>query len=171
MPNGPSRKLTIANGMIAVAAVALVMGIALTPGFAPILGVVVIPSVIVGVFAYLAGRRLVELAYGYACPGCGERALERRGLVSFGERFFLCTHCGVRCQRSLLGIQGMFNWRDASAPEFAAMYEKPREQDPWNAPPDLEDGDEVGLFSKTHMNLVRNKRRRTPENPNGPGLG
>ena len=170
MPSGRRSKLTIANGMIAVAAVALVLGIALTPGFAPILGVVVIPSIIVGVFAYLAGRRLVELAYGHRCPGCGTRALERWGLVSFGERYFLCTHCGVRCRRSLLGLQGMFVWRDASGPEYAAMYEKPREDDPWNAPPGLEDEDEVGLFSNTHSNLVRNKRRRTPENPNGPGL-
>jgi hypothetical protein len=80
----------------------------------------------------------------------------------------LTAHCGVRCRRSLLGGYGLFFWRDASGPEFDALYEKPPGEDPWNAPPGLEDEDY--LYSKTHLNLVRNKRRRRPENPNGPGL-
>ena len=90
--------------------------------------------------------------------------------MSFGERFFLCTNCGVRCRRSLLGLNGVFFWQDASGPEYDALYQKTRDEDPWNAPPGLEDEEERGLFSKTHMNLVRSKRRRSPENPNGPGL-
>ena len=61
-----------------------------------------------------------------------------------------------------------FFWRDASGPEFDFLYEKPPGDDPWNAPPGLEDEDY--LYSKTHLNLVRNKRRRNPDNPNGPGL-
>ena len=170
-PTGPRSQYTIASTMIIVAAVGLVLGIVMTPGFAPILGIVVIPSTIVAVGFYLAARRLVELFYGHRCPGCGERSLERRGLVSFGERFFLCTHCGIRCRRGLLGGRGMFLWRDASGLEYDAFYRKPHEEDPWNAPPGLEDEDEQGYFSKTHLNLVRNKRRRTPENPNGPGVG
>jgi hypothetical protein len=170
MPAGPRSQFTIGGVMVAVAATAVVLGIALTPGVAPILGAVVIPSTIGGVGIYLGARRLVEIFYGHRCPGCGVRGLERRGLVSFGERFYLCPRCGVRCRRNFLGFQGMFFWRDASGPEFEALYEKPREEDPWNAPPGLEDEDEIGIFSKTHMNLVRSKRQRRPEDPNGPGL-
>jgi len=171
MAVGPRNHFTIANSMIAVACAGLVLAIALTPGLAPVLGVVVIPCIIVGVGSYLGFQRLVELIYGHKCPCCGARSLERRALISFGERFFLCTSCGVRCRRSLLGFYNMFFWRDASGPEFDHLYEKPREEDPWNAPPGLEDEDEQGIFSKTHLNLVRNKRLRTPENPNGPGVG
>ncbi len=168
MPAGPRSQFTIGHVMILVAVTGLVLAIAMTPGFAPILGIVVIPSTIVGVGAYLLGRRLIELFYGHRCPGCRVRSMERRAVMSFGERFFLCTNCGLRCRRSLLGLQGMFFWRDASGPEYDALYQKSRDEDPWNAPPGLEDEDMI--YSKTHLNLVRNKRRRTPENPNGPGL-
>jgi hypothetical protein len=168
MPTGPRSQFTIANTMVIVAATALVLGIALTPGFAPILGVVVIPATIVGIGAYLLARRVMELVYGHRCPSCGRFRLERRAVVSFGERFFLCPHCGLRCRRSLVGVYGMFFWRDASGPEYDALFQKPPDEDPWNAPPDL--ADEEFIYSKTHLNLVRNKRRRRPENPNGPGL-
>jgi hypothetical protein len=171
MRAGPRNQFTIGHAMAIVAAFGLLLAVFLTPGFAPILGVVVLPSVIVGIGGYLAFCRLVELFYGQRCPGCGVRSLERRAVISFGERFFLCTNCGVRCRRSLLGFYGMFFWRDASGPEYEAFYQRTQEEDPWNAPPGLEDEDEQGLFSKTHLNLVRNKRLRTPENPNGPGVG
>lgn len=170
MTTGTRRQITIAQTMLLVAAIALVLGIAMTPGFAPILGMVVIPSTVGGVAFYLFGSRLVELVAGQQCPACRVRGMERRGLVSFGERYFLCRSCGVRCRRNLLGFGGTFHWKDASGPEYAAFYDKPASDDPWNAPPGLEDDDERGLFSKTHLNLVRNKRRRTPESPNGPGL-
>src|SRR5437899_709859 len=104
MPTGPRSQFTIANTMVIVAGTAVVLGIVLTPGFAPILGMVVIPSIIVGVGAYLGGRRLIELVYGHRCPSCGRLRMERRAVVSFGERFFLCPHCGLRCRRSLLGV-------------------------------------------------------------------
>jgi hypothetical protein len=171
MATGPRSQFTIGQIMVIVAGVSLVLAIALTPGFAPILGIVVIPSTIVGVGGYLGIRRLVELFYGHRCPGCGVRNMERRAVMSFGERFFLCKSCGVRCRRSLLGFSGMFWLRDASGPEYDVLYEKAQVEDPWNAPPGLEDEDEYGIYSKTHLDLVRNKRRRTPDNPNGPGVG
>jgi hypothetical protein len=170
MPTGTRSRFTIARLMVIVAGTALVLGIALTPGVAPIFGEVVIPSVIAGVGIYLGSRRLVELFYGHRCPGCGVRGMERRAVRSFGERFFLCKHCGVRCSRSLLGISGNFFWRDASGPEFHALYDRTKEEDPWNGPPGLEDDNDPAFVSKTHLNLVRSKRQRRPENPNGPGL-
>jgi hypothetical protein len=168
MPDRPGSQLTIGKTMAIVAGVGVVMAIVLTPGFAPILGVVVLPSTILGVGAYLSGRWLIERFYGHRCPGCGVRSLERRALISFGERFFLCSTCGVRCRRKLLGFYGMFLWKDASSPEYDVLYQKPLDEDPWNAPPGLEDEDFI--YSKTHLNLVRNKRNRHPENPNGPGV-
>ena len=164
------RQFTIGGVMGLVAGTAVVLAIALTPGFAPILGVIVIPSTIVGVGGYLAIRRLVELFYGPRCPGCRARALERRALVSFGERFFLCTACGVRCRQGGLGGYGIYTWKDASGPEFETRYARPAEEDPWNALPDLKDGAEAGLYSRTHLNLVRSKRERRPKDPNGRGL-
>lgn len=170
MPTVPRNQFTIGQVMAIVAGVALVLGIAMTPGFAPILGIIVIPSVIVAVGTYLLWNRLIEIFYGHRCPGCGDRNLERRAVQSFGERFFLCKTCGLRCRRSLIGFQGLFFWRDASGPEFDAIYQRHRDEDPWDAPPGVEDEDEAGILSKTHMNLVRNKRLRRPDNPNGPGL-
>ena len=89
--------------------------------------------------------------------------MERRAVSSFGARFYLCTRCGVRCMRGVFG-----GWEDASGPEFDEKFLKKGEGDPWSAPPGLEDEDLI--YSKTHVNLVRNKRLRRPDNPNGPGL-
>jgi hypothetical protein len=168
MSTGPHSRFTIANGMLVVAGIALTLGVVMTPGLAPVLGGFVILGTIVIVASLMAVRRVLELAYGHICPLCGRRGLERRAVLSFGERFFSCPNCGVRCRRSLLGGYGVYHWRDASGPEYDALYQKPAGEDPWNAPPGLEDEDMI--FSKTHLNLLRNKRRRTPDNPNGPGL-
>jgi hypothetical protein len=155
--------------MVAVAATALVLGIALTPGVAPVLGTVLIPSTILIICGFLAARSAIDLVMGYCCPTCNRRGLERRAVRSFGDRFYLCPACGTRCKRRVIGSFGMFFWSDASGPEYDDLYRKPPEEDPWNAPPGLED--EEFIYSKTHLNLVRNKRNRHPENPNGPGLG
>ncbi len=155
--------------MLVVAATALMLAIASTPGLISTLGRVLITTTIVAVGLFLAARQVVDLVAGHRCPTCDKRGLERRAVLSFGERFYLCPSCGTRCRRNLIGLFGMFIWSDASGPEYDLLYQKPPEEDPWNAPPGLEDEDYV--YSKTHVNLVRNKRQRHPENPNGPGLG
>jgi hypothetical protein len=170
MPRRPAPRFTIGQGLILVAAIALILYAAIYPSVFSFavsyltLGAILVLSVL------LVIRRIVERNYGISCPGCSKPALERRGFQSFGERFYLCPDCGVRCRRSfLLGIFGIDSWEDASTPEFDDYYEKPKAEDPWNSPPGLED-DEESFTSKTHANLVRNKRLRRPENPNGPGL-
>jgi hypothetical protein len=168
MSTRPHSRFTIANVMLVVAATALTLGVVRTTGLAPVLAASAILATIAIVGIILGSRRVLELMYGHRCPVCGKRGLERRAILSFGERFFRCPSCGVRCRRSMLGGYGLFFWRDASGREYDALYEKPPEEDPWNAPPGLED--EEMIYSKTHLNLVRNKRRRSPENPNGPGL-
>src|SRR6185312_14753710 len=99
MSTGPYSRFTIAHGMLVVAGTALFLGVVLTPGLAPVLGSFVILSTILIVGAILLGRRVLDLVYGQRCPGCGKRGLERRAILSFGERFFLCPSCGVRCRR------------------------------------------------------------------------
>jgi hypothetical protein len=170
MSRRPDPRFTIGQGLIVVAAIALVLYAAIYPSIFSFavsyltLGAIVILSLI------LLIRRIIERNYGIPCPGCGKPVLERRSLLSFGERFYFCPDCGVRCRRSfLLGIFGIASWEDASDPEFDDEYEKPKAEDPWNSPPGLED-EEESFTSKTHANLIRNKRLRSPENPNGPGL-
>lgn len=167
MATRPRPQATIGNSMVAVAA--LLLGVVLTPGVGRGLATVLIPTTIFVVAAFLAVRRAVDLVSGFRCPTCRRRGLERRAVQSFGDRFYLCPGCGTRCKRKSIGTFGMFAWSDASGPEFDDLYRKPPEEDPWNVPPDL--ADEEFIYSKTHVNLVRNKRGRHPENPNGPGLG
>ena len=61
------------------------------------------------------------------------------------------------------------SWEDASGPEYDANYRKKADDDPWTAPPGLEDEDLI--YSKTHVNLVRNKRHRQAREPQRPGAG
>jgi hypothetical protein len=168
MKAGPHSRFTIANVMLIIAGVALTMAVVLTPGLAPVLLGFAILTTLALIGGLLATRRILELVYGHSCPRCKKRGLERRAVLSFGERFFSCPACGQRCRRSLLGAYGLYAWSDASGPEFDSLFHKPQSDDPWNAPPGLEDEDMI--YSKTHLNLVLNKRRRTPDNPNGPGL-
>ena len=165
MARVPETRFTIANMMILTAGVALALGVILTPGLVPALGGFGIALVVLGLTSYLISRRVLDLTAGIECPNCGKRGLERRAIQSFGERFFLCPQCGIRCRR---GLTGETYWKDASGPEFDVVYQKPPTEDPWNAPPGLEEDDLI--YSKTHVNLVYNKRRRRPEDPNGPGL-
>jgi hypothetical protein len=170
MASRPGSRFTIGQGMIVVAAIAAALYGVMSPGFLSFAISYLSLAAILILFVVLLIRRVVERNNGIVCPGCGKRGLERRSILSFGERFFLCPDCGVRCRRSfLLGLIGIAAWEDASAQEFDVYYEKPKAEDPWNSPPGLEDEDE-SFSSKTHANLVRNKRLRSPENPNGPGL-
>jgi predicted RNA-binding Zn-ribbon protein involved in translation (DUF1610 family) len=155
--------------MLVIGLIALVLGWLLRPDSTTVGLSAAIIGVAFIVFGVVVILRIVELIVGVTCPGCGEKRLERRFITSFGERFYLCPDCGVRCRRSLFGLLGPFFWNDAAGPEFDAHYQKPKAEDPWNAPPGLEDDDEI-VISKTHANLVKNKRLRRPDNPNGPGL-
>jgi hypothetical protein len=169
MANRSAKRFRIANVMLVIAAVAVVLGMMLWPGSESVLFASLLFALGMILFWVAVILRIIELIFGVPCPGCGGRKLERRNVEAFGERFFLCPDCGVRCRRNIFGMFGPFFWKDASAPEFDVHYQKPVVEDPWNAPPGLEDEDET-VTSKTHANLVRNKRLRRPENPNGPGL-
>jgi hypothetical protein len=169
MASRPDSRFTIANLMVLIASTALALAMITIPGFGSVLIAYVILAFLLVVSIFLTVRRVMELVYGLDCPACGQRGLERRSILSFGERFFSCPACGIRCRRGLYSAFGFFLWKDASSPQYDTHYQRPVEEDPWNAPPGLED-EEESVTSKTHANLVRNKRLRTPENPNGPGL-
>ncbi len=170
MPIGSGSRFTISQIMIFIVAVSLVMYGMRQDSVAALAISYLLFWVLVPFSVIVTIRRIIELIWGIYCPGCDKRGLERRAILPFGPRYFLCPNCGVRCRQGLLGaIFGVYLWQDASSPEFDVYYAKKIREDPWNAPPGLEDDDET-VTSKTHANLVRNKRLRSPENPNGPGL-
>lgn len=117
-----------------------------------------------------AGRTVANLASGHRCPACGQARLARRDVQTFGDRFFECMGCGARMVRSVYG-----SWRDASGPEYADRFVGGIALDPWtrtrSAGPEPQPEAEVAPDpSTTHAALLRLKRQRTPESPNGPGL-
>ena len=168
MSTGRRTRFTIARGMVVIAGFALILAVYQVRGLAPLLGAFLAWSAILVVGGSLAARRGLELAFGHRCPNCGGRGLERQAVVSFGDRFYSCPACGLRCRRGLIGAYGLYLWGDASNSEYDVHYQKSKTDDPWDAAPGLEDDDQI--VSKTHLDLVRSKRLRTPENPNGPGL-
>ena len=146
-----------------IAAIAVTWALATTPGAGRFVLSVLMPMTLVIVGPFVVLQHVASGTLGQRCPHCQAASLERRAVSSFGRRFYLCPACGVRCMRGTFGF-----WEDASGPEHEERYRRRPDDDPWTAPPGLEDEDLI--YSKTHGNLVRNKRRRSPENPNGPGL-
>ncbi len=155
--------LTIRQWMGLIGGFAIGYALVTSVRVGPILAFLLLPTVLVVAVASLALHSLYSPVLGAGCPYCGGLTLERRSVSSFGNRFYQCSKCGVRCMRVALG-----GWRDASGSEYDRRYGKKRGGDPWSAAPGLEDEDLIA--SKTHNNLVQSKRNRRPENPNGPGL-
>ena len=158
-----SGQFTIGRLMGVIAGVGIVCGLLMTSGANRFLGLWLIPTLASIAFLGLVIHLLSSPVLGTGCPYCGQATLERRAISSFGYRFYRCSSCGVRCMRVILG-----GWKDASGPSFEHRYQAREEGDPWTAPPGLDDEDQIA--SKTHVNLVRSKRNRSPQNPNGPGL-
>ncbi len=163
MSTRPQVRFTIGQTMVLIASMAILWALVATPGSARFFATILLPIVAVVVGPVLIIHHLLDGSIGVGCPNCGEPTMERRAVSSFGSRFYRCTSCGVRCQRGPFG-----SWEDASGPEYEHRYRKKPQEDPWTAPPGLEDEDLI--YSKTHVNLVRSKRQRRPDNPNGPGL-
>ncbi|WP_435009050.1 hypothetical protein P12x_000300 [Tundrisphaera lichenicola] len=163
MTDRSTKRWTIGRGMGLIAGLAVVWALVTTPDTGRFIGAVLLPLTLMILGPILVIQHILDGSTGVRCPYCSAPSLERRSLSSFGSRFYLCPSCGVRCKRGALGT-----WQDASGPEHEERYRKKPNDDPWSAPPGLEDEDLT--YSKTHGNLVRNKRLRRPENPNGPGL-
>jgi hypothetical protein len=164
MSQPPGRRHYTLGQLIGAAALAAIaVGTAANPTLMRGILFTLIPLAILVLGPLLVIQQLAEGAFGRDCPNCGSRGMERRSVMSFGGRFHACRECGARYRRGLVGF-----WEDASGPEYDAHFARPAASDPWNAPPSLEDEDLI--YSKTHVNLVHAKRRRNPNNPNGPGL-
>ena len=166
MANPTRLQLTIGQVMGLVAGVAVVCALLVSAPFGRVMrviGFVALPMAALVAIGLVVLQHLANPALGVGCPYCGRATLERRSVRSFGHRFYRCSHCGVRCMRVILG-----GWKDASGPEHDPRYQAKAEADPWSAAPGLEDEDLIA--SKTHHNLIQNKRNRQPQNPNGPGL-
>ena len=164
MSTRPQPHFTIGQVMGLIAALAVLWALVATPGSARFLLWILLPMALLIVGPIVVIHHVIENSIGVRCPYCGGgQSMERRAVSSFGSRFYRCNACGVRCKCGAFGT-----WEDASGPEYDEKYRKKADGDPWSAPPGLEDEDLI--YSKTHVNLVRNKRLRRPDNPNGPGL-
>lgn len=84
---------------------------------ATILLVGFISSLIVIPTAFIKGV-VIPLTSGVSCPGCGVRPLRYLGCISFGDRFYHCQECGLRCKRG----GSSEPWYDASGAEDDAVY-------------------------------------------------
>ncbi len=100
----------------------------------------------------------VDLYLGTQCPVCGNWTMARQVIQSFHDRYYRCTSCHARCKRGFLR-----GWEDASGPEYEIYYARKRPENPWTAAPHVDDEDLT--YSKTHVNLLVNKKRRNPNAP------
>lgn len=63
-------------------------------------------------------RGLIHVVWGVRCPACGEWGLVQVTCISFGDRFYRCDFCGLRCKRADMESP----WLDASGKEDDDMY-------------------------------------------------
>lgn len=150
-------RITIGQWMTTIACLGVVVAIAANPGAAR--GVSVVGGFLgVTFLAVVCCMATADFVLGIRCPRCGQWAMGRTSITSFRDRFFRCRACGLRARR------GVFSgWEDASAREFDPIYARKRPENPWTAPPGVEDEDLV--YSKTHVNLLLSKKRRNPDAP------
>lgn len=156
------QRFTIGQGMVAIGLLAVAIALVVNPGVARPAAIAVggLGVIFLGVVSVVAAA---DFVLGIRCPLCGGWSMGRTSVASFRDRYFRCSTCGARCRRGLFR-----GWEDASASEFDAYYTRKRPENPWTAPPGLEDEDLI--YSKTHLNLLVNKKRRNPDPPDqGPG--
>jgi len=152
------KHVTIGQSMAGIAAISLAIAVLTSPGAGRsasiIAGFLGLGLVVVALFV-----AVVDLVLGVRCPHCGAWSMCRTSVHSFRDRFYRCTSCRARCRRGFLR-----GWDDASGTEFDPIYARKRAENPWTAPPSLDDEEDL-IFSKTHVNLLRNKQRRNPNPP------
>jgi predicted RNA-binding Zn-ribbon protein involved in translation (DUF1610 family) len=151
------QRFTIGQIMVTIACIALAIALLVNSGSARTISIFV---GFVGVLFLVAVSVVatIDVGMGIRCPNCGGWSMGRTSVTSFRDRFFRCSKCGVRCRRGMLS-----GWEDASGSEFDRFYTRKRPENPWTAPPGLEDEDLI--YSKTHVNLLLNKKRRNPDAP------
>jgi hypothetical protein len=91
---------------------------------------------------------LVVRVFGFPCPACSRWSLRQ---LARHHHYYLCTACRARFKRF-----GFGPWEDASGPDDAFRYHKPREAGVWKgyvAPDELDD--------TTCGRLLHNKREET----------
>lgn len=162
MASEDDRRITIGRAMVAIAVAGLLIALVANPGASR--GASMVVGFMGATFvAVVACTAVVDYILGIRCPACGCWSMGRTSIASFRDRFFRCASCGLRARRGLFR-----GWEDASAPEFDRFYGRKRPENPWTAPPGVEDEDLI--YSKTHVNLLVNKKRRNPNPPDqGPG--
>jgi hypothetical protein len=157
MAGDDRQRITLGQWMVTIAVVGVLVAILVNPRAAR--GMSITAGVVGAIFLIgVASMASVDFVLGIRCPACGKWTMGRTAMASFRDRFFRCATCGLRARRGLFS-----GWADASAPEFDRYYSRKRPENPWTAPPGVEDEDLV--YSKTHVNLLLNKKRRNPNPP------
>lgn len=104
--------------VVLAAVAALLVWVASTTFFIIALVILVLASSAYTTAEWIVKGLIVPLAVGVRCPSCGSPGLRYVGCISFGDRFYLCSGCGLRCKRG-----GPTDpWYVASAPEDDAVY-------------------------------------------------
>ncbi|WP_435011515.1 hypothetical protein P12x_002828 [Tundrisphaera lichenicola] len=87
--------------------------------------IVLVGSVVLAVSIYRGSMAVLNRLphHKERCPGCGRRALavcwcDEEDEEGAEHAYFRCDRCGARYRQRLGGP-----WEDASAPEFASMFE------------------------------------------------
>ena len=155
--------LTIGQVMGLIAAFAVLWALAVTPTRAGSSSAVLLPLALL-IVGPIAGhpphpRRLGRGALPVLRRG---RSMERRAVSSFGAGSTGATPAGSAAARGVRDLGGRLRARSTTT----SSGRRPRTT--LVGPAGLEDEDLI--YSKTHVNLIRNKRLRRPDNPNGPGL-
>ena len=124
-------------------------------------GVVVVLGIVGGFYTLVLLGLSIERESAKPCPACSRRTLRR---IARHPNYFHCPACRARFKRF-----GRGPWLDASGPDDAVRYRRPREYGTWKgyAPPENLDGSSSGhlLRTKRSRDLLVEVRRSPPRSP------
>jgi DNA-directed RNA polymerase subunit RPC12/RpoP len=159
MASGGPVRFTIGWIMVGIAILAVVIAGLLNSEVLKWAAVTVLIGMVVAFrISQFLGFLALEPFLGIRCPACGSRPMARTAIASFADRYYRCGSCSFRGFRD-----SWREWHDAGAAEYDEFYTRKRPENPWTQPPGLEDEDLI--YSKTHVNLLLNKKRRNPNPP------
>jgi predicted RNA-binding Zn-ribbon protein involved in translation (DUF1610 family) len=159
MAVGGTGRFTIGQIMVGVAITSLALAGLFTTDTLRWTAVSVLLFIVVVIrFSALVSFLTLETFLGVPCPACGARPMARTAIANFSDRYYRCGSCRFRGRRDTFR-----GWNDAGAAEFDEFFERKRPENPWTQPPGMEDEDLI--YSKTHVNLLLNKKRRNPDPP------
>lgn len=152
-------RFSIRGIVLLITAIGAAAGVGSRPGAAIYVALLLLLALPMALcYAVMSGEGLGVFFRGASCPDCGERALARVAVVSFGPRFYRCTSCGARWKRHFL----VADLEQAKGPRDDQRFTNREKGNPWMFAVS-EDEKQAGVGSKTIDHLVSNQRRRHPQ--------